>query len=81
MNVLCGDINIDLIKQNIGKSYIDMIISSSLEQHIPLPVRTARSTRGYGTKGKLSKLKTTINQEETNYSEVTSSPFLLIAFI
>ena len=38
LNVLCGDININLMKlDNIGKSYVDMMFSSSLEQHITLP--------------------------------------------
>ena len=46
-NVLCGDINIDLLKlDNIGKSYLDMMISSSIEQHIALRTRTA----GYSVK-------------------------------
>ena len=40
MNLLCGDINIYLFKlDNIGKSYVDMMTSSSLEQHIALPTR------------------------------------------
>ena len=38
MNVLCGDLNIDLMKlDNIGNSYVDIKFSSSLEQHITLP--------------------------------------------
>ena len=42
LNVLCGDINIDLLKlDNIGKSYVDMMISSSHELHIALPSRIA----------------------------------------
>ena len=42
LNVLCGDTNIDLMKlDNIGKSYVDMMFSSSLEQHITLPTRIA----------------------------------------
>ena len=42
LNVLCGDININLMKlDNIGKSYVDMMFSSSLEQHITLPTRVA----------------------------------------
>ena len=37
-NVLCGDINIDLLELvNNGKYYVGMVISSSLDQHIVLP--------------------------------------------
>ena len=39
-NFLCSDINNDILKlDNIGKSYVDMMFSSSLEQHITLPTR------------------------------------------
>ena len=42
MNVLCRDINIDLIKlDNIGKSYVDMMLTSSPEQHITHPTKNA----------------------------------------
>ena len=42
LNVLCGDININLMKlDTIGKSYVDMMFSSSLEQHTTLPTRVA----------------------------------------
>ena len=42
LNVLCGDININLMKQdNIDKSYVDMMFSLSLEQHITLSTRVA----------------------------------------
>ena len=35
MNVLWGDINIDFLKlDTIGKFHVDMMISSSLEQHL-----------------------------------------------
>ena len=45
LNVLCGDIIIDLMKlDNIGKKYVDMMFSSSLEQHITLPTRIAGSS-------------------------------------
>ena len=47
LNVLCGDINIDLMKlHNIGKSYVDMMFSLSSEQHIMLPTRIV----GYSVK-------------------------------
>ena len=42
LNVLCRNINIELLKlDNIGKSYVVMMFSSSLEQHITLPTRIA----------------------------------------
>ena len=42
LNVLFVDINIDFMKLNsIGKSYVDMMFSSSLEKHITLPTRVA----------------------------------------
>ena len=40
MNVLCDDVNFELLKLGkIGKFYVDMMVSSSLEQHITLPMR------------------------------------------
>ena len=40
LNVQCVHINIDLLKlDNVGKSYVDMMISLSLEQHIALSTR------------------------------------------
>ena len=44
LNVLCADINIELLKlDNIGKSYVDMMFGSSLEhvQHMTLSSRKA----------------------------------------
>ena len=42
LSVLCRDTNIDLMKlDNIGKSYAEMMFSSSLEQYITLPSRVA----------------------------------------
>ena len=42
MNVLCRDINIDLMKlDNTGNTYVDMMFSSSLEQHVSFLTRIA----------------------------------------
>ena len=42
IKVLCGDISIELMKLDIiGKSYADIMFSSSLEQHKTLPTRLA----------------------------------------
>ena len=38
INVLCGDIDIELMKlDNIGKSHVDVMFSSPLEEHITHP--------------------------------------------
>ena len=45
LNVLCGDINIDLLElDNIRKSHAGMMFTSSLEQHITLPTRISANS-------------------------------------
>ena len=45
LNVLCGDLNFDLINpDNLGNYFVDVMVSASLEQHITLPTRIYNSS-------------------------------------